>query len=40
MLVVSHTPDIVIWDKKDMQCRVVEDTVPFDMNLEKSVNET
>ena len=26
----------MIWDKKDLHCRIIEVTVPFDINLEKT----
>ena len=37
--VVKNKPDIVIWDKKHMSCKIVEITVPLDTNLEKATKE-
>ena len=37
MLYVPREPDFVIWDKKKMQCRIVEATVPLN---EKQVKYT
>ena len=36
----KNKPDIVIWDKKEMQCRITEVTVPLGTNLQKAANET
>ena len=37
--VEKYRPDIVIWDKKDMTCKLVEIKVPLDTNLEKATKE-
>ena len=37
--VEKDKPDIMIWDKKDITCRIVEVTVPLDTNLKKATKE-
>ena len=37
--VEKNRPEIVILGKKEMQCRIIEVTVPLDKNLKKAGNE-